>query len=127
MIAQVGVMDLLRFPLFTIGAFGAGPLTHRDVWQQDFAQLAKDSSAHKHQACDVPSLAYHMGSERSLRRSPGHAWVTEYGDPSNATDYPYLRAESPLQNVAVPAGSGQYPATMITTGVCCMLAQWQLS
>ncbi|KAK9846656.1 hypothetical protein WJX81_008596 [Elliptochloris bilobata] len=62
-IAQVGVMDLLRFPLFTIG----------------------------------------------------HAWVTEYGDPSNATDFPYLHAESPLQNVAVPSGSGQYPAVMVTT------------
>jgi len=42
--------------------------------------------------------------------------VTEYGDPNNATDLPYLLAESPLQNVAVPAGSGQYPATMVTTG-----------
>lgn len=51
----------------------------------------------------------------------GHAWVTEYGDPSNATDFPYLRAVSPLQNVAVPSGSGQYPATMITTGAHCIL------
>jgi len=42
--------------------------------------------------------------------------VTEYGDPNNATDLPYLLAESPLQNVVVPAGSGQYPATMVTTG-----------
>jgi len=44
--------------------------------------------------------------------------VTEYGDPTNATDFPYLLAESPLQNVAVPAGSGQYPAVMVTTGAC---------
>ena len=45
--------------------------------------------------------------------------MTEYGDPANATDFPYLRAVSPLQNVAVPSGSGQYPATMITTGARC--------
>ena len=46
----------------------------------------------------------------------GHAWETEYGDPDNETDFKYLMTYSPLHNVRVPAGSHQYPATMLTTG-----------
>lgn len=42
--------------------------------------------------------------------------MTEYGDPTNKTDFEYLYKYSPLHNVRVPAGSHQYPATMLTTG-----------
>ncbi|CAK0747901.1 hypothetical protein CVIRNUC_001798 [Coccomyxa viridis] len=62
-ISQVGVYDMLRYQLFTIG----------------------------------------------------HAWITEYGDPANKTMFEYLYKYSPLHNVRVPAGSHQYPATMLTT------------
>ncbi|BDA42018.1 Prolyl endopeptidase [Coccomyxa sp. Obi] len=62
-ISQVGVYDMLRYQLFTIG----------------------------------------------------HAWMTEYGDPDNKTDFEYLYKYSPLHNVRVPAGSHQYPATLLTT------------
>ena len=63
-ISQVGVYDMLRYQLFTIG----------------------------------------------------HAWITEYGDPANETMFEYLYKYSPLHNVRVPAGTHQYPATMLTTG-----------
>ena len=46
----------------------------------------------------------------------GAAWETEYGDPSSPTDFPYLRAYSPLHNVQTPPGSQQYPAMMLLTG-----------
>ena len=46
----------------------------------------------------------------------GQAWVSEYGDPANVTDFPYLLAASPLDNVSVPNGTGQYPAVMVSTG-----------
>ena len=46
----------------------------------------------------------------------GHAWETEYGDPDNQTDFEYLIKYSPLHNARVPAGTHQYPATMLTTG-----------
>ncbi|CAL5219022.1 g780 [Coccomyxa viridis] len=62
-ISQVGVYDMLRYQLFTIG----------------------------------------------------HAWETEYGDPDNKTDFEYLMKYSPLHNVRVPAGTHQFPATMLTT------------
>nr|QOL01125.1 putative extracellular protein CSOL_049 [Pseudococcomyxa simplex] len=62
-ISQVGVYDMLRYQLFTIG----------------------------------------------------HAWMTEYGDPTNKTDFEYMYKYSPLHNVRVPAGSHQYPATLLTT------------
>lgn len=42
--------------------------------------------------------------------------MTEYGDPNNKTDFEYLYKYSPLHNVRVPAGSHQYPATLLTTG-----------
>ena len=42
--------------------------------------------------------------------------MSEYGDPGNATDFPYLLAASPLDNVSVPNGTGQYPAVMVSTG-----------
>lgn len=49
----------------------------------------------------------------------GHAWLTEYGDPYNETDFEYLIKYSPLHNVRVPAGSHQYPAVLLTTGAIC--------
>ncbi|KAK9846257.1 hypothetical protein WJX81_000149 [Elliptochloris bilobata] len=64
-IADGGVMDLLRYPLFTVG----------------------------------------------------QAWLGEYGDPANATDFPYLLASSPLDNVSMPNGTGQYPAVMVSTAI----------
>jgi prolyl oligopeptidase len=42
----------------------------------------------------------------------GHAWVTEYGSSSNATDFPYLIKYSPVQNVKPGVC---YPATLVTT------------
>ena len=42
--------------------------------------------------------------------------MSEYGDPANTTDFPYLLAASPLDNVSVPNGTGQYPAVMVSTG-----------
>jgi prolyl oligopeptidase len=42
----------------------------------------------------------------------GHAWVTEYGSSSNATDFAYLIKYSPVQNVK-PGMC--YPATLVTT------------
>jgi prolyl oligopeptidase len=42
----------------------------------------------------------------------GHAWVTEYGSSSNATDFAYLMQYSPVQNVKP---SVCYPATLVTT------------
>ncbi len=43
--------------------------------------------------------------------------MTEYGDPANKTDFEYMYKYSPLHNVRVPAGSHQYPAILLTTGV----------
>ncbi len=42
----------------------------------------------------------------------GHAWVTEYGSSSNATDFAYLIKYSPVQNVKPGVC---YPATLVTT------------
>lgn len=39
-------------------------------------------------------------------------WKTEYGDPGNPEEFGWLRAYSPLHNVA----PGCYPATLLTTG-----------
>ena len=58
-----------------------------------------------------PSLLTH-----ACHFSAGHAWMSEYGDPHNETDFEYLIKYSPLHNVRVPAGSHQYPAVMLTTG-----------
>lgn len=55
--------------------------------------------------------------------SAGQAWVAEYGDPANSTDFPYMLAASPLENIAVPNGTRQYPAVMVGTGAplaCCL-------
>lgn len=56
------------------------------------------------------------------RGGAGQAWVAEYGDPANSTDFPYMLAASPLENIAVPNGTRQYPAVMVGTGAplaCC--------
>ena len=50
------------------------------------------------------------------RGGAGQAWVAEYGDPANSTDFPYMLAASPLENIAVPNGTRQYPAVMVGTG-----------
>jgi len=42
----------------------------------------------------------------------GWAWVTEYGSSDSASQFPYLYAYSPLQNIR--AGT-TYPATLVTT------------
>lgn len=46
----------------------------------------------------------------------GHAWITDYGDPDKKEDFDYIFKYSPLHNVRVPQGSGQYPAVMLSTG-----------
>ena len=56
----------------------------------------------------------------------GHAWETEYGDPDNETGFKYLMTYSPLHNVRVPAGTHQYPATLLTTGKAMALRRCQL-
>ncbi|GIL73545.1 hypothetical protein Vretimale_5243 [Volvox reticuliferus] len=64
-LAQVGVLDMLRFHKFTIG----------------------------------------------------HAWMTDYGDPSKASDFEYIFPYSPLHNVRQPlGGTRQYPAMIFATG-----------
>jgi prolyl oligopeptidase len=42
----------------------------------------------------------------------GHAWVTEYGSSSDSTQFRFLYAYSPLQNIKLGAC---YPATLVTT------------
>lgn len=47
----------------------------------------------------------------------GHAWIPEYGDPLNATDFSYMMKWSPLHNVRIPQlGTRQYPAMLLSTG-----------
>lgn len=43
----------------------------------------------------------------------GWAWADEYGHPDRASDFPFLRAYSPLHNVR---DGTKYPPTLITTG-----------
>lgn len=54
--------------------------------------------------------------EKAVCVIAGHAWISEYGDPHNKTDFEYMYKYSPLHNVRVPAGSHQYPAILLTTG-----------
>nr|CCA22744.1 unnamed protein product putative [Albugo laibachii Nc14] len=63
-VGAVGVMDMLRFHLFTIG----------------------------------------------------HAWISEYGDPSTEEYFSYLRKYSPLHNVPKKSPGIDYPAVLLTTG-----------
>jgi prolyl oligopeptidase len=49
---------------------------------------------------------------RFARFTVGWAWIPEYGDPDDPQEYAWLRAYSPLHNVAPAA----YPATLLTTG-----------
>nr|AJR19782.1 esophageal gland-localized secretory protein 14 [Heterodera glycines] len=42
----------------------------------------------------------------------GSDWVSEYGDPDNATDFSYIYKYSPLQQLSVTPGK-QWPATLL--------------
>jgi prolyl oligopeptidase len=47
----------------------------------------------------------------------GWAWVSEFGSPDNAEEFPALLAYSPYHNLKPrPEGSRAYPPTLITTG-----------
>lgn len=49
--------------------------------------------------------------------SVGGFFVREYGDAKrNDTVFQNLLSYSPLHNVRVPDGTGQYPATLLTVG-----------
>ncbi len=77
----------------------------------------RQSSARTHRSSDArPARQTLAGSDARARACAGKAWVGEYGDPANATEFPYLLATSPVDNVNVPNGTGQYPAVMVTTG-----------
>jgi prolyl oligopeptidase len=43
----------------------------------------------------------------------GWAWTSDFGDPDDAEQYPWLRAYSPLHNIRAGA---RYPATLVMTG-----------
>ncbi len=49
---------------------------------------------------------------RFHRFTAGWFWKTEYGDPDNPREFGWLRAYSPLHNIA----PGPFPATLLTTG-----------
>ncbi|HUD98576.1 MAG TPA: prolyl oligopeptidase family serine peptidase [Bryobacteraceae bacterium] len=53
-----------------------------------------------------------MDMLRYDRFTGGHAWVTEYGSSSNATDFAYLIKYSPVQDITPGVC---YPATLVTT------------
>nr|CAD7456437.1 unnamed protein product [Timema tahoe] len=46
----------------------------------------------------------------------GHAWVTDYGNAEEKEFFETLIKYSPLNNVRVPGGNVQYPATLLLTG-----------
>ena len=98
-ISQVGVYDMLRYQLFTIGAPGMQTSCCLLMWRL--------------QAC---KLLHWLAVRHESPAVAVHAWMTEYGDPNNETDFEYLIKYSPLHNVRVPAGSHQYPAVLLTTG-----------
>ena len=66
------------------------------------------------------------GGNRKHAPTAGHAWETEYGDPDKETDFKYLMTYSPLHTVRVPAGTHQYPATLLTTGKAVALRRCHL-
>ena len=89
-LAQVGVMDMLRFHKFTIGA----------LLSQNTAEVA-----------------YFQSNQSMYIMMIGHAWVTDYGSADNEEDFRYLITYSPIHNVRIPEGEPrQYPAIMVTTG-----------
>jgi prolyl oligopeptidase len=53
-----------------------------------------------------------MDMLRFHRFTIGWAWKSEYGDPDNPKDFPFIRAYSPLHNLKLGT---TYPATMVTT------------
>lgn len=49
----------------------------------------------------------------------GHAWCSDYGNPDTLEGFEWVFPYSPLHNVQQPMGaSRQYPAMLITTGMC---------
>ena len=51
-----------------------------------------------------------------LRCDAGHAWMTDYGNPSKPQDFEVLYSYSPLHNVKQPREGLQYPAMLLLTG-----------
>lgn len=61
--------------------------------------------------CAIPQVGV-MDMLRFQKFTIGWAWQEEYGSPDESSDFPVLRAYSPLHNLK----SAAYPATMIMTG-----------
>jgi len=59
-------------------------------------------------ACDAPLL----DMKRYTQLLAGASWIAEYGDPSNATDWEWLRNYSPYHNVDEEV---EYPAVLFKT------------
>ena len=91
-LAQVGVLDLLRFKLFTIG----------HAWVSA-ARLFERASAEHHRASFFDRLSV-VGVFLNVQ-------VSDYGDVAVEDDFRWLLAYSPLHNVARPVGGTQQYAS----------------
>uniref|UniRef100_A0A915Q292 Prolyl endopeptidase n=1 Tax=Setaria digitata TaxID=48799 RepID=A0A915Q292_9BILA len=45
----------------------------------------------------------------------GNAWVPEYGNPDDASDFEFIYKYSPLHNIEIPNKGHQWPSTMLMT------------
>ncbi|VDK78593.1 unnamed protein product [Litomosoides sigmodontis] len=45
----------------------------------------------------------------------GSAWIPEYGNPTEASDFEFIYKYSPLHNIEIPNKGYQWPSTMLTT------------
>uniref|UniRef100_A0A0N4TNT8 Prolyl endopeptidase n=1 Tax=Brugia pahangi TaxID=6280 RepID=A0A0N4TNT8_BRUPA len=45
----------------------------------------------------------------------GNAWIPEYGNPDEASDFEYIYKYSPLHNIEIPNKGYQWPSTMLMT------------
>ncbi|CAG9533515.1 unnamed protein product [Cercopithifilaria johnstoni] len=45
----------------------------------------------------------------------GNAWIPEFGNPDEASDFEFLYKYSPLHNIEIPNKGYQWPSTMLTT------------